>query len=82
MQSSTGESIRIWRCVGLEDRLWKFLVWGSRGILRWTALWGKRFVRRVTWRGQTGSSIAGASREVQAHMASIGTSILPGSEEQ
>lgn len=55
---------------------------GLKGILRWTALWGKRFVRRVTWRGQTGSSIAGASREVQAHMASIGTSILPGSEEQ
>lgn len=42
---------------------------------------GKRFIR-VAWRGQTGSSIAGARRVVQAHMARVGTSILPGSEEQ
>lgn len=42
---------------------------------------GKRFIR-VTWCGQTGSSIAGARRAVQAHMARVGTSIFPGSEEQ
>lgn len=66
----------------LEDRLWKFLVWGSRETLRWITLWGKRFIRRVTWHGQTGSSIAGDRREVQAHMARVGTSFLLGSEEQ
>lgn len=33
----------------LEDRLWKFLVWGSRETLRWIALWGKRFIKRVSY---------------------------------